>query len=189
MHDETAQERFARCWSEAMFGYAHAASAAAWIMTNRTLAFWGEATRSMAEAARPPRPETSAESWFRPGPVRNALLPQPATPQTWAFPRFDPASLGHASPFTPAAFPSPFAFWFSMFPLKGPPASWPMAFGLIASGVPQAIAWPTAQANMSMLDAADAAKTAVDTMLATCSSGNANGHRYEPELRRRRRLS
>ncbi len=195
MHDETAQERFARCWSEAMLGYAHAASAATWIMTNRTLAFWGEATRSMAEAARAREPETTSDSWFRPGPVRNALLPRETAP-SWSFPRFDQSAFGYepfgrtspfaVSPFGAPPLPSPFAMWLGMLQLKGPPASWPMAFGMIASGVPHVIAWPAAQANTAMLDAAEAAKTAFGTMLAGYASQGSAGRRYEPEPRRRR---
>lgn len=171
MHDDTPEARFSKCWSEAMFGYAHAASAAYWEMTNRSLALWGDAARSMAEAGRPPEP--SPRSWYRPpGPDRSALLSHDSPARdAWGFPRYDRNYMGTRAPFaslTPEL-PSPFSVWFSMFPLRGSPTCWPMAFAMIASGVPQAVAWPAAEANAALLDAARAAQ---DSLSGSRSSGH-----------------
>jgi hypothetical protein len=48
-----------------------------------------------------------------------------------------------------------------MFPFTGPSAAWPMAFMMMASGVPRAVAMPTAEANVAVMDAADAASASV----------------------------
>lgn len=165
MHDETPEARFSKCWSDAMFGYAHAASAAYWEMTNRSLAIWGETARSVADAGRP-QEETRPRSWYQPPPpVRSALLShETSSRDAWGFPRYDRNYMGVRAPFaslTPEM-PSPFSVWFSMFPLRGSPTSWPMAFAMIASGVPQAVAWPTAEANAALLDAARAAQDSLN---------------------------
>lgn len=176
----TPQERFATCWSDAMIGYANAASAAYWAMTGQALSMWGEAARGVANANTPKEPER-AESWYRPEqPVRSALLPSASRPQTnpWGFPVFP--DFPSANPFASAGFGgspfgsqglgasafgasgfgrvSPFDVWFDMMPLRGSPAAWPMAFAMLSAGVPKAVAWPTAEANAAMMGAAEAMK-------------------------------
>ncbi len=63
----------------------------------------------------------------------------------WLFPYAGaaPASLGAA--------------WFAMLPFEGPPASWPLAFAMIANGVPRSVALPMAEANVAAAEAAESA--------------------------------
>jgi hypothetical protein len=65
-----------------------------------------------------------------------------------------------SSPF-PSSVYGPFAAWFNMFPMAAPSAAWPMAFMMMASGVPRSVAWPAAEANAAVMDAADAAAASV----------------------------
>lgn len=164
MPSPTPPERFAKCWSEAMLGYANATNAAYWAMTSQALSFWGDTART-AMGSRPGA-GAAADSWYRPErPVRTALLPPPAAAQSaWGFPRYDAMN-----PFAPAggAIPNPLSVWFDMLPLRGGPAAWQMAFAMLASGVPRQIAWPTAEANAAMIDAAQAAKDTVDTVFSS----------------------
>lgn len=63
-----------------------------------------------------------------------------------------------------------FAAWFNMFPYAAPSAAWPMAFMMMASGVPRSVAWPTAEANVAAMDAADAAAVSVREAFASYRS-------------------
>ena len=65
-----------------------------------------------------------------------------------------------SSPF-PSSVYGPFAAWLNMFPMTAPSAAWPMAFMMMASGVPRSVAWPTAEANAAVMDAAGAAAASV----------------------------
>jgi hypothetical protein len=49
--------------------------------------------------------------------------------------------------------PSPFAWW-AWSPQSAVPATWPWAYGMIASGIPGSVAWPMAEANVALMDAA-----------------------------------
>ena len=46
-------------------------------------------------------------------------------------------------------------------PFARHPAAWPMAYVMMSSGVPHAVAWPTAEANAAVLDAANAATRSI----------------------------
>ncbi len=56
------------------------------------------------------------------------------------------------------------------------PKAWPMAFGMIASGVPQKVAWPTAAANAAAQEAAQTATRSIDAAFAKyhTSTGHAS---------------
>ncbi|KWT66263.1 hypothetical protein APY04_2459 [Hyphomicrobium sulfonivorans] len=56
---------------------------------------------------------------------------------------------------------NPMAAWLAMFPFSRQAAAWPMAFVMMQSGVPRSVAWPTAEANAAVLDAADTARRSV----------------------------
>lgn len=56
---------------------------------------------------------------------------------------------------------NPMAAWLAMFPFSGQVPAWPMAFVMMQSGVPRSVAWPTAEANVAVLDAADTARRSV----------------------------
>ena len=50
-----------------------------------------------------------------------------------------------------------------MVSFRGSPAAWPMAFMMVAAGVPRNVAWPTAEANAAAIEAADIARRSWDT--------------------------
>lgn len=172
---KTPEERFAKCWSDAMFGYANAMSAACWAMTGQMLTLWGEAADGVAKATKTSRPADKVESWYKPNqPVRNALLPvgTPAA-MSWGF-----MNMPAASPFGAAtAHRSPIDLWFDMLPINGSPAAWPMACAMLSAGLPKAVAWPTAEANIAMMGAAKAARESWDAVLEHTMPKGTNGNR------------
>lgn len=105
------------------------------------------------------------------------------------FPFAAPASQSHH----PSAYQNPFQVWLGMFPMPAsmtasmpPPMApsmiWPMAFMMIASGVPRSVAWPTAEANAAALDAADAAAVTVRQVFSRyhTDGGHAASHQTWP---------
>jgi hypothetical protein len=70
---------------------------------------------------------------------------------------------------------NPMAAWFSTFPFSAPPAAWPMAFMMMSSGVPHSVAWPTAEANAAVMDAADAATQSIKQVLASYRTDGGHG--------------
>lgn len=95
-----------------------------------------------AQAPAVPTPAPAFNPWI-------AFMP-------WAQPAAAPRSFG-----PPAMAPQlnamsmafmPFAFWWGG-AMRGPTFAWPMAYSMIAQGVPDSVAWPTAEANAAVLDA------------------------------------
>lgn len=177
MLDPHLQERFARGCSDAAFGYTAATTAAYAAFAEQVLKFW-------ADALTPPQPEAKRPSptwsWPVPAPVRQ---PSPFPAFFWpAAAQRQTTQMGFGFPFgafpmTAFAFPpapaaNPFQAWFGFFPMPTP--AWPMAFMLMASGMPHAVAWPTAEANAAVMDAADAA--AVSVRKAFASYRSEGGH-------------
>ncbi len=161
---DNRQDRFAKSYADAMFGYANAANAAYWAMTQDALRLWSDAASQMIE------PEARPKSWFNPNPsAPSSLYPAPpSTPMAaWALPNFNMFfPFGGAAP----AMTSPFHFWFSMFPASAAPAAWPMAYAMMTTGVPRDVAWPAAEANAAMLDAAEAAGEQMDEIFSSFRS-------------------
>ncbi len=179
MVDPHLQERFTRRCTEAAFGYSAATTAAYAAFAEQVFGFW-------AGMFEPPRQQQAAPSpaltWGWPVPPRQEPAPMPFLPFFWAAPPPRRQEV-HAFPFagfpfaaaSPAPFQTPFQTpfqspfqvpfqapfqsWLDMW--SAPPASWPMAFMLIASGMPRSVAWPTAEANVAVMDAADAAAVSV----------------------------
>ena len=60
---DNRQDRFAKSYADAMFGYAKAANAAYWAMTQDALRIWSDAAGRMIE------PEERPRSWFNPNPT------------------------------------------------------------------------------------------------------------------------
>lgn len=169
MLDTELQARFARSCTEAAFGYARAATAAYAAVASQTFEFW-------ANAAKPSSGRSSVpQAWG--SPARTAADYTVALPfGTWPNPALE--FFKFPNPWTAAgaggaaaqlAF-SPVAAWWGMFPLNGNPASWPMAYSLMTAGVPRAVAWPTAEANVAAMEAAEAATDALNSAFATYRS-------------------
>lgn len=76
-----------------------------------------------------------------------------------------------------AAFANPFwpmSAWWNFAQSSLPPSAWPMAFGMIAAGVPEKVAFPTAEANAAAMDAAKTASESIDQAFSQYRSGG--GH-------------
>jgi hypothetical protein len=155
MLDSHLQERFARRCTDAAFGYSAATTAAYAAFADQVLSFW-TGVLSPSEK-KPARTETL---WGWPMPQAQTQLPvtpfMPFAPFGW--PAMPPQV--SSSPF-PSSVYGPFAAWLNMFPMAAPSAAWPMAFMMMASGVPRSVAWPAAEANAAVMDAADAAAASV----------------------------
>lgn len=156
-------QRFAKSYATAAFGYARAASAAYAAMTTQTLDFWSRASRSGIDDDDQRTPRLQLVSG--PRPYRSAVS-APEVPSTPAIPDF--VRLSNAWAASPMF--APVRAWWSLFPLEGNPASWPMAYAMMTAGVPRAVALPTAEANVAAMDAADVAKASIDRVFSTYRS-------------------
>jgi hypothetical protein len=97
---------------------------------------------------------------------RRELASVPFLPFAWVVPQ------GRSAP-APDPFASAnaaFSAWLGMFPYAAPPAAWPMAFMMMASGVPRSVAWPAAEANIAVMDAAEVATASVQQVLSSYRS-------------------
>lgn len=148
------QVEIAKLAMDAAFGYTKAAINAAFEATSRTLAVCHEVAHATL-----PQPPAKEETWEWSGAPRrphSTLLapdrrpaPETADPfAVWA----NLVQAGQKAWLGPGA-PSPFAWWMWT-PQSAVPASWPLAYGMISSGVPGSVAWPMAEANVALFDAA-----------------------------------
>jgi hypothetical protein len=94
-----------------------------------------------------------------------------------------------ATPVKPVASPTnPMTAWLAMFPFAAPfappTAAWPMAMVMMSSGVPHAVAWPTAEANAAVIDAAEVARRSMKAAFASyqSESGHAAGGNTWPPV-------
>jgi hypothetical protein len=163
MLDSRLQERFTRGCTDAAFGYTAATTAAYAAFADQVLSFWAGV---LEPADRKPAPPQFVWGWPLPAP-RQEPAAMPFFPFVWATPqRQRPAMV---DPFAGAN--AAFSAWLDMFSYAAaPPAAWPMAFMLIASGVPRSVAWPTAEANAAVMDAADAAAVSVQRVMSSYRS-------------------
>lgn len=196
MIDTKLQERFTRSCTDAAFGYTAATTAACAAWADQVFDFWAQ----MLQPPAPPKPEPQTFfGWPIPlaapapkpaPPAPNPMaafgwpIPQwPATPPaTTQFPFQAPANPYMSNPYMSNPFmANPYMAMFNMFPFAaatpaGP--AWPMAFMMIAAGMPQSVAWPTAKANAAVMDAADVA--AVSVHKAFSSYRSEGGHASVP---------
>ena len=187
MLDTRLQERFTRRCTDAAFGYTAATTAAYAAFAEQVFNFWA------GRAQPPPKPadDTPSPAWGWPLPApRQEPPPMPFFPFFWAAP---PQRQSTPTGFPSPAFPlrAPFAVAASPSPIQAgstyaaaPPAAWPMAFMMMASGVPRSVAWPTAEANVAVMDAADAAAVSVRQVIPSYRSDG--GHAVARQLGRRR---
>jgi hypothetical protein len=181
MLDTRLQERFTQRCTDAAFGYTAATTAAYAAMANQIFDFW-------ADVLKPPRQEPPASqfSWGWPMPTMPMPAPRqsppanPFLPFAWPVPpsRSMPANNLFAGPFAGAN--AMFSAWLGMFPYAASPAAWPMAFMMMASGVPHSVAWPTAEANVAVMDAAEAATVSVQKALSSYRSDGGHAVARQP---------
>jgi len=172
MLDPQLQERFARRCTDAAFGYTAATSAAYAAFTDQMLSFWAGALKPQD---RVPAPFEAAWNWA--APARKDLACVPFLPIAWATPQRPAVPTGY--PFAGGTY-DVFSAWSNMFQFAVAPTVWPMAFFMMASGVPRSVAWPTAEANAAVMDAADAA--AVSVQQAFASYRTEGGHSVSRQI-------
>jgi hypothetical protein len=155
MFDPRMQARLTQNLHSAAVGYANATAAAMNAFAQQALHFW-------QLPATTPAPRRDHLSWFNPhGTNHHWGVQQPQETNPWL--AFTPWALRpSATPFQPPvtapqlmamtwAF-APFAAWWGT--MRGPTFAWPMAYSMMAQGVPDDVAWPTAEANAAVMDAA-----------------------------------
>jgi hypothetical protein len=166
MLDTRLQERFTRRCTDAAFGYSAATTAAYAAFADQVFDFW-------AGVLEPERRETPAPqmAWGWPmampvtaPPPRRAATPVPFFPFPWAVPEQSRSAPADAA-FAVAQ--AAFSAWLGMFSYAVPSPAWPMACMMMASGVPRSGAVPTAQANLAVMDAAEAASSSMHQALAS----------------------
>ncbi len=210
MLDPELQQRFARHCTDAAFGYSAATTAAYAAMADQVMGFWSAVLQSPEPKREPATwqwpvplaPASKSPAATTPMALFNPFLwalPQPAPPpppkapslptNPWeAMSQFAEVMSGaltalSATPVKPAPSPAnPMAAWLTTFPFMPPTAAWPMAFMMMSQGVPQAVAWPTAEANAAVLDAAEIARRSIKQAFASYQSegGHAAGGNVWP---------
>lgn len=164
------QIEIAKRGMDAAFGYTQAAINAAFESNARVLKVWSHMAEVML-----PKPPAVAETWeWSGGPKRphSTLLaaeqqkPAPQSP----FAAWTDMMQASGRIWFKAA-PSPFAWW-AWTPQSALPATWPWAYGMISSGVPESVAWPMAEANVALLDAAKKTAEAAQPQFPSYQSAN-----------------
>lgn len=127
---------------------------------NPWLAFMPWAQPAAPAPATPANPFLAFMPWAQVAGAHVPAAPQPFNPwlalTPWAQPQqasrpFQPPAMAPQLTAMSMAF-MPFAFWWGG-AMRGPTFAWPMAYSMIAQGVPDSVAWPTAEANAAVLDA------------------------------------
>lgn len=205
MLDPDLQQRFARRCAEAALGYSAASTAAYAAFTDQVLNFWSNVLQAppakrepdpwrwpvplAASQASPSETPFNPFAWALPQPPPKPAAPSLPTNPFEAMEAFANAMSGALSamsstpvkPITGAA--NPMSAWLTMFPFTPPSAAWPMAFMMMSSGVPHAVAWPTAEANVAVLDAAEVARRSIKKVFASYQSEGgyaAGGNAWPP---------
>lgn len=182
MLDSRLQARLTQNYSDAAVGYANASVAAMNAFAQQAMNFWLPQARS----APAPVPRRDHLSWFNPSsgmdrtPVYTnpwfafnpwVAQPVPFRPQPQA-----PHLMVMASAFAPWA-----AWWTTA--MRGPTFAWPMAYSMMAHGVPDSVAWPAAEANAAVIDAATTITEQAQNTFASYQSagGFAMAHIWPPK--------
>ncbi len=206
MLDPDLQRRFARHCTDAAFGYSAATTAAYAAFADQVLNFWSGVLQPepakrepdlwrwplpTAEAAKPAALSMNPFAWMLPAPAPVAPKVPSLPTNPWeamaAFADAMSATMGTMSstPIKSIAGPTnPMAAWLSMLPFATPSPAWPMAVVMMSSGVPHAVAWPAAEANVAVLDAAEVARRSIKNAFASYQTegGHAAGGNFWPPM-------
>jgi hypothetical protein len=144
MVDSRLQARLTKNYTDAAVGYANASAAAFAVMTQQAINFW----LPQPAATRSAPTHRDHLSWFSPAGSRSSAWTTTSRP-FFQPPDHAPQLMAMTWAFAPFAM-----FWGSA--MRGPTFAWPIAYTMIAQGVPESVAWPAAQANAAMTDAATA---------------------------------
>lgn len=170
MLDVASQQKFTRGCTDAGIGYAQAATAAYAQLATQVFDFWFQALGGIAAGL------DSAPAARAPVPVapKAPEVPFGFSPADWMpFPFVDSRRVDAVM--TADAPCNPMGAFMAMFcavPLRGMPAAWPFAQAMINSGVPRDVAWPAAEANAAVIDAAEAATQSFRKVLVACQTGS-----------------
>lgn len=155
---------------DAAFGYAQASINAAFESNARALRVWSHVVDVVL-----PKPVPAVETleWSggakRPHSTLLAAEQEKRTPQNpvaaWQDLMQSSGRIWFKGP------PSPFAWW-AWTPQSAVPATWPWAYGMISSGVPESVAWPMAEANVALLDVAKKTAEAAQPQFPAYQSAN-----------------
>lgn len=155
---------------DAAFGYAQAAINATFETNARALRVWSHVADAVL-----PKPAPAAESWEwsdgakRPHSTLLALEQEKLTSRSpvaaWQDLLQASGRIWFKGP------PSPFAWW-AWAPQSAVPATWPWAYGMISSGVPESVAWPMAEANVALMDVAKKTAEAAQPQFPAYQSAN-----------------
>lgn len=209
MLDPELQQRFMRHCTDAAFGYSAAGTAAYAAFADQVLNFWTSALQPPTPKRGPelwrwpvplspsPAPATPANpfawpfAWALPQAPAPVSKPVSLPSNPWeAMAQYAEAMSGALSamsgtPVKPVASPAnPMTAWLTAFPFMPSTAAWPMAFMMMSQGVPHAVAWPTAEANAAVLDAAEVARRSIKNAFASYQSegGHAAGGSVWPPI-------
>lgn len=186
MLDARLQSRLTQNYTDAATGYANASMAAFSAAADRAMAFWS--------LALPGKPEPAGRrdhlSWYHGGsparaPASFDVFDPWAGFNAWTTAvssAMQPKAAAPGMMFMAMAF-TPFAAWWGN-ALKAPNFAWPMAYSMIASGVPESVAWPTAEANAAVMDATGSVTREVQHAFSSYQSagGYATAHIWPPKV-------
>lgn len=156
MFDPSVQTRIARSSGMAAIDYGAAANQAGFEAMSAVIGFWSDVLCQ-------PASDTAPRSWYRPPASLASATSRPT--DDWEKP--SRAMFPSAAPQRPVPATDPVAAqmtaWQSMLtnPWKLTPMAWPMAYMMMASGLPESVAVPAASANAAATDAMMAANAAI----------------------------
>jgi hypothetical protein len=164
------QVEIAKRGMDAAFSYTKAAINAAFEAQARSLGIMAQLAGAMM-----PAPAVREETWEWSGAPKRPHSTLFSTDQDRPQ-RADPVSVWMEAVqsstriwFKPA--PSPFAWW-AWVPQSAVPITWPWAYGMIQSGIPESVAWPLAEANAALFDAASKTVRAAKPVYPFAHSGS-----------------
>lgn len=169
MFDLTAQTRIARSTGAALIDYGAASNQAGFEAMNTMLEFWTDVLCQPVSDAEP-------RSWYRAPAGSTSATTRTRSADDWAKPSramFPSQSLPRPLPAaTPDLLAGQMTAWQSLMtdPWKLSPMAWPMAMMMMASGMPESVAVPTASANAAATEAAMTAGQAINEAVSSYRS-------------------
>lgn len=143
-------------YADAAIGCTSAAISACAAMTALSFECWSRTMETLSPV------EPARRSWYRKPAFAGTGFPD-RTFANWAetmsassWPGTDWRASNPWGPLYMNASPASLgAAWLSLFPLRGSPAAWPLAFIMLANGVPRSVAIPAAEANVAVMEATE----------------------------------
>jgi hypothetical protein len=171
MLDLELQSRIAKNYSDAAVGYASAMTAAYGHAASMMIDFWADTLKTSS-----PKPANS-QSWYR-EPTRSSTALAPMMAPLNPFQAINPFAISPmamnpvALAMGPGLAAGAMLPWMSMMlpPPTGRSAAVPMAYMMLAVGVPRDVAEPAAEANAALIEAGEAVAQSVDNTFSSYRS-------------------